>query len=53
MNKHESCVYYLFKETFTNGWVKTANYSTLIGFAKYLEELLAKCKEEIKVYEEL
>lgn len=52
MNKHESCVYFLLKETFTEQRVWNMNYQTLMGFQAFLTKLLKVCEEKRKRYEE-
>ena len=52
MNKHESCIYYLFKECFNNTeWCKHTNYPTLLGMKNMLIELLEKIDREMNRYE--
>ena len=52
MTKHESCIYYLFKECFDNeAWLQRTNYPTLLGVKKMLVKLLEKINEQMERYE--
>lgn len=40
MTKRESCVYYLFKDTFSPEWISKASCGTLLGLEELLTRLL-------------
>lgn len=51
MNKHQSCIYYLFKECFDEKTVRGFCCNQLISFRKFLKDLLNIVEEELNKYE--
>ena len=48
MNKHQSCIYYLFKECFTEEVIRKFCCTQLIAFRKFLKGLLDIVEEELE-----
>ena len=52
MNKHESCIYYLFKETFTEDWFSNVSLGTLVTFRELLQKLLDACNRNYEMFQD-
>lgn len=51
MNKHQSCIYYLFKECFDEETIKRFGCGQLIDFRKFLKNLLEITERELEKYD--
>ena len=51
MNKHQSCIYYLFKECFSEETIRKFHCTQLIDFRKFLKGLLEITEDELEKYD--
>ena len=51
MTKHESSIWFLFKECFTEEWVKGKSPCTLLGIGEKLQSLLFTIDKRLEQFE--
>lgn len=51
MTKHESSIWFLFKECFTEDWVKRSSALTLLGIRNVLKPLLSVIEERLRQFD--